>query len=126
MRTILALYLTTVLAYSRHEGASIMQFFIAACYVTPLLGGFLADRWLGRYKTILYFSVPYIAGHLILGGFQTRPAMFLALFLLALGSGTIKPNTSTLMGQIYEQQKKSFLLTEAFSYFYAAINIGAA
>jgi POT family proton-dependent oligopeptide transporter len=46
--------------------------------------------------------------------------------LLALGSGSIKPNTSTLMGQMYEEQKKEALLTEAFSYFYAAINIGSA
>jgi len=126
MRTILALYLLTVLHYEKASGAQVMQFFIAACYIAPYLGGYLADRWLGRYKTILYFSVPYIAGHIILGGIQTRTAMFVALGLLALGSGSIKPNTSTLMGQMYEEQKKSFLLTEAFSYFYAAINIGAA
>ena len=126
MRTILALYLLTVLHYEKASGAQIMQAFIAACYIAPILGGWLADRFLGRYKTILYFSVPYIAGHIILGGIQQRWAMFVALGLLALGSGSIKPNTSTLMGQMYEEQKKSFLLTEAFSYFYAAINIGAA
>jgi POT family proton-dependent oligopeptide transporter len=126
MRTILALYLTTVLAYREENGAAIMHGFIAACYVTPLLGGFLADRVLGRYKTILYFSGPYVLGHIILGGWENRTALFVALALLALGSGSIKPNTSTLMGQIYEEQKKDALLTEAFSYFYAAINIGSA
>ncbi|HEX4047638.1 MAG TPA: MFS transporter, partial [Elusimicrobiota bacterium] len=99
MRTILALYLVTVLLYQKHEGAAIMQFFIAACYAAPLFGGWIADRHLGKYKTILYFSFPYVLGHLILGGIQTRPAMFLALAFLALGSGSIKPNTSTLMGQ---------------------------
>ncbi len=126
MRTILALYLITVLGFERDSGASVMQFFIAACYVTPLIGGWLADRVLGRYKTILYFSVPYIVGHLILGGIESRPGLFVALVLLAFGSGSIKPNTSTLMGQIYESEKKTSLLSEAFSYFYAAINIGAA
>lgn len=126
MRTILALYLLTVLHYEKANGAQIMQGFIAACYIAPIFGGWLADRYLGRYKTILYFSAPYIAGHIILGGIQERWAMFVALGLLAFGSGSIKPNTSTLMGQMYEEQKKSFLLTEAFSYFYAAINIGAA
>lgn len=126
MRTLLALYMTTILGFEQNEGAQIMQFFIAACYVAPLLGGWLADRVLGRYKTILYFSIPYIVGHLVLGGIQTRWGLFSALFLLAVGSGSIKPNTSTLMGQIYEKEKKEFLLTEAFSYFYAAINIGAA
>lgn len=126
MRTILALYLTTVLAYQKEQGAAIMEFFMGACYIAPLFGGWIADRILGRYKTILYFSVPYIIGHLVLGGIQTRTGLYVALVLLAFGSGSIKPNTSTLMGQIYEEQKKTFLLTEAFSYFYAAINIGAA
>ncbi len=126
MRTILALYLTTVMGFERDAGAQVMQFFIVACYLTPLLGGFIADRFLGRYRTILYFSGPYIVGHLILGGIENRTAMFVALGLLALGSGSIKPNTSTLMGQIYEEQKKTSLLSEAFSYFYAAVNIGAA
>ncbi len=126
MRTILALYLTTVMGFERDSGAQVMQFFIVACYLTPLLGGVVADRWLGRYRTILYFSGPYIAGHVILGAIESRPALFIALGLLALGSGSIKPNTSTLMGQIYESQKKTSLLSEGFSYFYAAVNIGAA
>jgi POT family proton-dependent oligopeptide transporter len=126
MRTVLALYLTTVLKFEQNTGAAVMHGFIAACYVTPFLGGLLADRVLGRYKTILYFSGPYVLGHIILGGFETRTGLFIALGLLALGSGSIKPNTSTLMGQMYEEQKKEALLTEAFSYFYAAINIGSA
>jgi POT family proton-dependent oligopeptide transporter len=125
MRTILALYMVEVLRFEEANAAAIMPAFMAACYVTPLLGGFLADRVLGRYKTILYFSGPYVLGHIILGGLENRAGLFSALVLLALGSGSIKPNTSTLMGQMYEEQKKGALLTEAFSYFYAAINIGS-
>lgn len=125
MRTVLALYMVTVLKYEQENAAAIMHAFIAAAYLAPLLGGWLADRVLGRYKTILYFSGPYILGHVILGGLETRAGLFIALGLLALGSGSIKPNTSTLMGQMYEEQKKGALLTEAFSYFYAAINIGS-
>ena len=125
MRAILAMYLVTILGYHESGGASIVQFFIAACYVAPLLGGWIADRFLGRYRTILYFATPYILGHLLLGGIQERWAMFAALGLLALGSGSIKPNTSTLMGKVYEHEGKQPLLTEAFSYFYAAINVGA-
>ena len=67
MRTILALYLTTVLLYQKSEGASVMQFFIAACYFLPLIGGYLADNFFGKYWTIVGFSVPYILGHVILG-----------------------------------------------------------
>jgi POT family proton-dependent oligopeptide transporter len=126
MRTVLALYMINVLAFSEQNAATIMPGFVASCYIAPLLGGWLADRVLGRYKTILYFSGPYILGHIILGGMENRTGLFIALVLLALGSGSIKPNTSTLMGAMYEEQKKSALLTEAFSYFYAAINIGSA
>ena len=126
MRTILALYMTEVLLFDEDNAAAIMPAFMAACYLMPLLGGFLADRVLGRYKTILYFSGPYIVGHLVLGGIESRTGLFSALVLLALGSGAVKPNTSTLMGQMYEEQKMGALLNEAFSYFYAAINIGSA
>jgi POT family proton-dependent oligopeptide transporter len=125
MRTVLALYMVDVLLFSEKNAATIMPAFMAACYIAPLLGGWLADRVLGRYKTILYFSGPYILGHIILGGMENRAGLFIALVLLALGSGSIKPNTTTLMGMMYEEQKKSALLTEAFSYFYAAINIGS-
>jgi POT family proton-dependent oligopeptide transporter len=126
MRAVLARYLVSILGYSQNDGGAIVHGFIAACYLACLLGGFIGDRVLGRFKTILYFSPPYILGHIILGGFTDRPAMFLALTLLALGSGSIKPNTSTMMGQMYEEQKKAALLDRAFTYFYAAINIGAA
>jgi POT family proton-dependent oligopeptide transporter len=126
MRTLLALYLVDSLRYGTPDAASIVQFFMAACYVTPVLGGWIADRHLGRYRTIVLFAVPYILGHLILGGIGTRTGLFLALPLLALGSGAIKPNTSTLMGMIYEAEKKERLLGQAFSWFYAAINVGSA
>lgn len=126
MRTVLYFYLTTVLAFSKNNASTIMPAFVASCYIAPLLGGWLADRVLGRYKTILYFSGPYILGHIILGGFENRVGLFIALALLALGSGSIKPNTSTLMGAMYEEQKKTKLMSEAFAYFYAAINIGSA
>src|SRR4029078_7126809 len=98
MPTLLALYLVDSLRYGTPDAASIVQFFMAACYVTPVLGGWVADRFLGRYRTIAWFAIPYILGHLILGGVSPRTGLFIALPLLALGSGAIKPNTSTLMG----------------------------
>ena len=126
MRTLLALYLVEAMRFDRSNGAAVMQFFLAACYLAPLLGGWLADRWLGRFRTIMVFAGPYIVGQIILGAVETRVGLFVALPLLALGSGAIKPNTSTLMGLMYEEQKKGHLLGEAFSYFYAAINVGSA
>src|ERR1700693_1226483 len=126
MRTLLALYMINVLGFSQAAGATVMKAFMAACYLTPFFGGWVAEKYLGRYKTILYYSLPYILGHVILGGFQNRTGLAVALVLLAFGSGAIKPNTSVLMGQIYDAEKKEALLNEAFSLYYAAVNVGAA
>jgi POT family proton-dependent oligopeptide transporter len=65
-------------------------------------------------------------GHIVLGSFETRAGLFIALVLLAGGSGAIKPNISTLMGLMYEKAGKKKLMSQAFSWFYMAINIGAA
>jgi proton-dependent oligopeptide transporter, POT family len=126
MRTLLALYMIDVLGFSEAAGTTVMKAFMATCYLTPFFGGWVAEKYLGRYKTILYYSLPYILGHLVLGGVQNKAGLFVALVLLAFGSGAIKPNTSVLMGQIYDAEKKDALLNEAFSLFYAAVNVGAA
>ncbi len=126
MRTLLALYLVDVLAFGQSSGAAVMQFFLAACYITPLFGGWLADRYLGRYRTIALFAAPYVIGQLVLAAVPSRVGLAIALPLLALGSGAIKPNTSTLMGLMYEREKKQHLLGRAFAWFYAAINVGSA
>jgi POT family proton-dependent oligopeptide transporter len=126
MRTLLALYMIDVLGFSEAAGTTVMKAFMAACYLTPFFGGWVAEKYLGRYKTILYYSLPYILGHIILGGVQNKTGLFIALALLAFGSGAIKPNTSVLMGQIYDAERKEALMNEAFSFFYAAVNIGAA
>jgi proton-dependent oligopeptide transporter, POT family len=125
MRTLLALYLVDVIGFPKHKGAFVVHMFIATCYLLPIAGGFIADRWLGRYKTIVYFSVPYILGHIFLGATHIPDVVYFSLFLLAAGSGTIKPSTSPLMGLIYEKNGKKDLLPEAFSYFYLAINLGS-
>src|SRR5579864_7220602 len=72
MRTLLALYMIDVLGFSAAGGATVMKAFMAACYLTPFVGGWVAEKYLGRYKTILYYSFPYVLGHIILGGVQTR------------------------------------------------------
>src|SRR5262245_7339792 len=126
MRTVLALYLLDVLRFAPAGAATVMTWFLAAAYLTPILGGYIADRFLGRFGTIAAFALPYLAGHLVLAAVPTRLGLGIALVLLGLGSGAIKPNTSTLMGMIYEAEKKTALLGRAFSYFYAAINVGSA
>jgi POT family proton-dependent oligopeptide transporter len=126
MRAILLLYLVNILHFEKDDAASIQSYFKAACYLLPLLGGFLADRFFGKYWTIVGFSVPYVIGHFVLG-IESRTAMILALALLAGGSGVIKPNISTLMGLTYDQKRpgQEALRSSAFLWFYFAINIGA-
>ncbi|MCS7046522.1 MAG: oligopeptide:H+ symporter, partial [Gemmataceae bacterium] len=126
MRAILFLYLTEGLYFSDTQAAPIYSAFKMACYFLPLLGGIIADRWLGRYWTIVGFSVPYVLGHFILG-IEHHVALYLALALLAGGSGVIKPNISTLMGQTYDQQRpgQAQLRSAAFQWFYFSINFGA-
>src|SRR5262249_6541863 len=120
--------------------------FKMGCYLLPLLGGLLADRWIGRYWTIVGFSVPYVLGHFILGfsdptilgdaiqglspdrlKFLAHMLLFISLALLAGGSGVIKPNISSLLGQTYDQKRpgQERLRSSAFLWFYLAINVGA-
>ena len=126
MRTILFLYLTTQFGLSDAVAGSTYSYFKAACYFLPLLGGYLADRFFGKYWTIVGFSVPYVAGQLLIG-FADQYTIFLALALLAAGSGVIKPNISALLGQTYDQKRpgNGALRANAFMWFYFSVNLGA-
>ena len=126
MRAILALYMTEKLGFTDGQASVTMSYFIAGCYLLPLVGGYLADNFFGKYWTIVGFSLPYILGHVILG-VESTPYMYAALALLAMGSGVIKPNISTLMGMTYDQQRpgEEKLRSDAFAMFYWAINVGA-
>lgn len=126
MRAILLLYMIDALGFEKGKASEWMHIFMAAVYFTPLLGGWIADRFFGKYWTIVGFSLPYILGHVILG-FENVPCLVIALSLLAMGSGVIKPNISTLMGLTYDQQRpgQDRLRGDAFAMFYFAVNIGA-
>jgi POT family proton-dependent oligopeptide transporter len=126
MRAILMMYMTKALMMPDAKAAPIYAGFKSACYFLPLLGGYIADRWLGRYWTIVGFAVPYVLGHFVLG-IPTNTTLFIALALLAMGSGVIKPNISTLMGETYDDKRPGQLglRSAAFLWFYFSINIGA-
>ena len=127
MRAILVSYMMDKLYMSPKSAGTYYSMFVAGCYLLPLVGGFVADNFLGKYKTIVFFSLPYILGHVVLG-VENNLCLFIALAMLAMGSGVIKPNISTLMGLTYDQKRPGDdeLRTTAFSLFYVAINIGAA
>src|SRR3989454_12032254 len=107
MRNILTVFLIDwmlkdhVAAQADRETAAkaVFHLFVFGVYFTPLLGGFLADRFLGKYRTILYISLLYCAGHACLAIFSDQPAGFYAaLVLIALGSRGTKACVSALAG----------------------------
>jgi POT family proton-dependent oligopeptide transporter len=126
MRAILPLYLTTRLQMPDDQASEWYYTFKMACYFLPLLGGFLADRYLGKYWTIVGFSVPYVIGQLLIRN-EDETSVMIALALCAMGSGVIKPNISALLGLTYDQQRPGIerLRASAFLWFYFAINVGS-
>src|SRR5580658_3978743 len=66
MRAILSVYMADQLGLGKGDAGLYMSFFIAACYFLPLIGGYLADNFFGKYRTIVAFSIPYILGHVVL------------------------------------------------------------
>lgn len=126
IRTLLFVYLTAVMGFADAYATQISYTFKACAYLSPLLGAFLADRFFGKYWIIVGFSFPYIAGMLLMG-VGTEYAVYGALALLALGSGAIKPNISTLMGLTYDERRPgdAKIRGDAFYMFYFAINLGA-
>jgi dipeptide/tripeptide permease len=127
MLAILARYMAEQLELGQANANTYVQIFMGACYFLPLLGGYLADNFFGKYNIIVAFCVPYIFGPILLS-IESPWFMTVGLVLLAIGSGVIKPNISTLMGLTYDQQRpgQELLRSNAFAIFYMAINIGAA
>lgn len=131
MRNILTPFLMTALLLSvpeqfrAGEAKDIFHSFVIGVYFFPLLGGYLADKFLGKYRTILYLSILYCIGHAFLAIFETNKEGFYAgLFLIALGSGGIKPLVSAFMGDQFDQSNKH-LARKAFDWFYFTINFGS-
>ncbi|HVK11646.1 MAG TPA: MFS transporter, partial [Gemmataceae bacterium] len=99
--------------------------FVIGVYFFPLLGGWLADRFLGKYRTILYLSLVYCVGQACLAAFvDNKYGFYVGLFLIALGSGGIKPCVSAFVGDQFDQSNKS-LAKVVFDAFYWIINFGS-
>ncbi len=131
MRNILTVFLTTsLLAYlpeaERGPAAKdVFHTFVIGVYFFPLLGGWLADRFFGKYFTIFWLSLVYCAGHLCLAVFESnRTGFYTGLLLIALGSGGIKPLVSAFVGDQFDQSNKH-LAKVVFDAFYWIINFGS-
>lgn len=125
MRSILTVFMTQTLLMSQEHATEVMHLFMGACYLLPLFGSYIADRIWGRYKTILYLSFFYCAGHAVLAIFEgTQMGLYSGLALIALGSGGIKPCISAFVGDQFKADQKD-LLNKVYDLFYFMINFGS-
>jgi POT family proton-dependent oligopeptide transporter len=133
MRNILVPFLiSSVLLQYLPEGSEreamakeVFHSFVIGVYFFPLLGGWLSDRFFGKYNTVLWFSLIYCAGHACLAMFEgNRTGFFTGLFLIALGSGGIKPLVVSFCGDQFDQTNKDKAKV-VFDAFYWIINFGS-
>ena len=129
MRAMLTLYMVEELGYSKTTAIAVFSYFSACVYFSPVLGGYLADSYLGKFSTILYFSLVYVLGIIALTvtSIDALPwGMFLGLGLIALGSGGIKPCVSAFGAEQYVAGSFSAEdVSRYFMAFYASINVGS-
>ena len=125
---ILFLYLTNTTTggkgLSRAMGADVVGTFIALVYLTPFIGGLIADRYLGYLKSIFIGGSLMALGYLGLA-LPGDTSMYVSLGLIIIGNGFFKPNISTLLGNMYNTPDLRPLKDNAYNIFYMGINIGA-
>ncbi len=131
MRALLIFYLTQHWLFSDSESSVIYGAYTALVYITPVLGGYLADRYLGQRKAVVYGAVLLTFGHFMMGfegdGGQGDGALsifWLALAFIIVGSGFLKANISVIVGQLYP--RTDVRRDGAYTIFYVGINLGAA
>jgi POT family proton-dependent oligopeptide transporter len=131
MRNILTPFLVTSLLLYLPEGdrpgaaKDVFHTFVLGVYFFPLLGGWLADRLWGKYRTVLWLSLVYCLGHACLAMFDdNRAGFYTGLALIAIGSGGIKPCVASFVGDQFDQSNKH-LAKVVFDAFYWIINFGS-
>jgi len=131
MRALLVLYLTKHWLFSDGDASMVYGAYTALVYITPVIGGYLADKYLGQRKAVLYGAVLLTIGHFLMGfegdgGGGDSPAMnafWLALAFIIVGSGFLKANISVMVGQLYPRTDTR--RDSAYTIFYMGINLGA-
>ncbi len=131
MRALLIFYLTQHWLYNDSSSNIIYGAYVSLVYITPVLGGWLADRYLGQRKAVLFGAVLLTLGHFFMAfegtGGQNDPTInifWLALSFIIVGSGFLKANISVIVGQLYP--RTDVRRDGAYTIFYMGINVGAA
>ncbi len=133
MRAILTLFMVNSLMMKEADSSLIYGGFLGLCYLTPMLGGFVSDRFFGNRNCILLGGIMMAIGQMILFASATvfganidlaKTLLWVALTIIIFGNGFFKPNISSMVGSLYPKQEKNKLDT-AFTIFYMGINLGA-
>jgi len=120
MRALLVLYLVNAVGLQRADALEIYGTYTGLVYLTPILGGYLADRYFGRRKAILIGGITMALGHFAMA-FESL--LYPALGLLIIGNGFFKPNISSLLGTLYRENDPR--RDRGFTIFYMGVNLGA-
>jgi hypothetical protein len=122
MRALLILYFIYALKIERAEAANLYGSFTSLVYLSGLIGGYVADKFIGQKQAIIWGALMITAGQFLLG-FENIGIIYSALGLLIMGNGFFKISISTLVGSLY--QKNDPRRDGGFTYFYMAVNLGA-
>ena len=124
---IFTLYLKDVeagFAMTEKEASDLYGTFIALVFLTPFIGGLVADRYLGYRKSIVLGGLMMGAGYFMMG-IHSLTMLYVAMTLVILGNGFFKPNISTLLGNFYSTDEYKYKKDEGYNIFYMGINVGA-
>lgn len=125
INSILTVFMVSNLQFTDAKAASWQSTFKAGAYFFPMMGAIISDVFWGKFRTIMTFSIVYAIGCVLLALFgSSEMALIGSLFLVAVGTGGIKPCVSTNVGDQFTA-KNSHLIERAFSLFYLAINLGS-
>ena len=122
MRALLVLYMVKALMFTTEKASHVYGWYTGLVYLTPLLGGYISDRYLGQRKAIVIGGVLMAIGHFAMA-FPPMPFFFGAMICLIMGNGFFKPNISTVVGSLYEENDPR--RDGGFTIFYMGINVGA-
>jgi proton-dependent oligopeptide transporter, POT family len=126
MRALLIYYMTKdFLDYSDERAYGVYGAYTALVYMTPFIGGMIADKLLGQRAAVIIGGSLMALGHLVMT-IQHSTAFFVALALLICGNGFFKPNIGTILGRVYSGERLSHKRDGAFTIFYMGVNLGAA
>lgn len=127
MRALLSLFMiSTVIGFTKATSSRIYGMFTALVYLTPVLGGYLADRYIGKRHSITIGAILMAAGQFTLASYELiNPVLALGtgLTLIIIGNGFFKPNISSIVGELYEPNDPR--RDGGFTIFYMGINVGA-